>query len=57
MSELRDKFACPECGGTGIDYCDSCFEEGLDGVGHGDCPSCHGSGLVGLEAECEGGEE
>lgn len=32
--------SCERCGGSGIDYCDSCYEEGLDGVGHGPCPDC-----------------
>ncbi len=34
---------CDDCDGTGIDYCDSCVDEGLDGVGHGKCPVCDGS--------------
>jgi len=37
---------CETCGGSGVEYCGSCYEEGPDGVGHGDCPDCV-EGLVG----------
>ena len=48
---------CGECDGSKIDYCGSCVDEGLDGVGHGPCLSCGGTGkgrlvnLTGIDME------